>query len=136
MIQVHDVTKHFGIHDTTLNTIAELNPDIQFYYLALGGDRKSIDMLRKKYPHVTILVSEIFDEECRVTSEKNEYWEFNPDLKQTVIDYVTNKKQELKVSEKFTLDLPLLFQHCRAPNTALSLYWKQKDGEWNALYRR
>jgi len=130
------VTKHFGAHNVTLSKIAELNPEIKFYYLALGGDREHINKLREKHPNVTILVSEIFDEDCRVTSENNEYWEFNPDIKQEVIDYVTSKKRELNVSGKFSLDLPLLFQHCRAPNTALSLYWVQKDDAWNALYKR
>ena len=129
-------TRHFGKHNMTLNMLAERNPNIRFYYLALGGYRDNIDKLQKAFPNITIIVSEVFSDDCRVISEKNEYWEFNPEIKQEVIDYVTNKKRELNASRNFSLDLPLLFQHCRAPNTTLSLYWAHKEDKWNELYRR
>lgn len=129
-------TKHFGKYNFTLNMFAACNPSIKFYYLVLGGCRKSIDKLQEEYPNITILVSEVFTDDCSVTSENNEYWEFNPSIKQEVINYVVSKKHELNAESSFSLDLPLLFQHCRAPNTALSLYWYHKEGKWNQLYGR
>ncbi len=68
--------------------------------------------------------------------DANEYWEFNKDKKELVLEFVNKKENELKSKNSFSLNLPLLFQHSRASNTSLSLYWFEKQGKWKELYRR
>ncbi len=130
------VTKHFGRYDVTLKTISEKNTDIQFYYLAFGGFKESIDKLEEQFPNLKIIVSEVFTSDYSVFDDSNEYWEFNEDKKEIVLEYIRNKENELKSNSPFSLNLPLLFQHSRASNTSLSLYWFEKQGKWKELYRR
>lgn len=130
------VTNHFGKHDVTLKAISERNPDVQFYYLVFGGYKKSIDMLEEQFPNLKIIVSEVFTSDYSVFDDANEYWEFNKDKKELVLDFINKKENELKSKSPFSLNLPLLFQHSRASNTSLSLYWFEKQGKWKELYRR
>lgn len=129
-------TKHFGDFDTTIDTISRLNKNICFYYLTLGGCVNSINELSKKYPNLTILVAESFSENCSVLNKTNEYWDMNPQNMKEVMEFIENKKSEFSVNSKFTRDLPVLFQHGRAPNTSLFLYWYGHEGAWKELYRR
>lgn len=127
---------HFGDEKTTLKDIAENNADVQFYYLVFGGYKKSIDELMNKYPNVNIIASEIFTSDYSIFDDNNEYWEFNEDKKEMVIEFVKKKQKELVSATKFSLNLPILFQHSRASNTALSLYWFSSSDKWKELYRR
>lgn len=128
--------KHFGDFDTTIDIIATLNKNVRFYYLALGGCTKSINDLRQKYPQVTILVAESFSDNCSVLDQTNEYWELNPQNITEVTEFINNKKSEYSINSKFHKDLPVLFQHGRAPNTSLFLYWNDCGKRWKELYRR
>ncbi len=130
------VTNHFGKHNVTLKEISEKNPDVQFYYLVFGGYKKSVDMLEKQFPNLKIIASEVFTSDYSVFDDANEYWEFNKDKKELVLEFVNKKENELKSKNSFSLNLPLLFQHSRASNTSLSLYWFEKQGKWKGLYRR
>lgn len=129
-------TKHFRKQNVTLKTISEKNPDVQFYYLVFGGYKNSIDMLEREFPNLKIIVSEVFTSDDSVFDDANEYWEFNRDKKELVLDFINKKEDELKSKSSFSLNLPLLFQHSRASNTSLSLYWFEKQGKWKELYRR
>ena len=129
-------TKHFGDFDTTIDDISRLNDNICFYYLALGGCADSVNKLRQKYPNLTILVAESFPENCSVLDETNEYWELNPQNMKDVTGFINNKKSEFSIHSRFHKDLPVLFQHGRAPNTSLFLYWYGREGNWKELYRR
>lgn len=129
-------THHFGKHTVTLKEISEMNPDIKFYYLVFGGYQESIAALEKQFPNVKIIVSEVFSNDYSVFSESNEYWEFNQDKRELVMNFINEKEKELKSKSPFSLNLPVLFQHSRASNTALSLYWFSKQDKWKELYRR
>lgn len=129
-------TEHFGKQNITLNYIAEKNPDIKFYYLVLGGYKCSIDTLMEEFPNLKVIASEIFTEDYDIFNEENEYWEFNSDKREQVLQYIQKKESELGSKSSFSLNLPLLFQHSRASNTALSLYWFSKQDKWKELYRR
>lgn len=130
------VTKHFGRYNVTLKEISEKNPDVQFYYLVFGGYKKSIDMLEKQFSNLKIIVSEVFTSDYSIFDDANEYWEFNKGKKELVLEYINKKESELKSKNSFGLNLPILFQHSRASNTSLSLYWFEKQGKWKELYRR
>ena len=129
-------TEHFGKQNITLNYIAEKNPDIKFYYLVLGGYKNSIDTLMEEFPNLKVIASEIFTKDYDIFNEENEYWEFNSDKREQVLQYIQKKESELGSKSSFSLNLPLLFQHSRASNTALSLYWFSKLDKWKELYRR
>lgn len=129
-------TEHFGKQNITLNYIAEKNPDIKFYYLVLGGYKNSIDTLMEEFPNLKVIASEIFTKDYDIFNEGNEYWEFNSDKREQVLQYIQKKESELGSKSSFSLNLPLLFQHSRASNTALSLYWFSKPDKWKELYRR
>src|SRR5699024_10482589 len=129
-------TEHFGKQNITLNYIAEKNPDIKFYYLVLGGYKNSIDTLMEEFPNLKVIASEIFTKDYDIFNEENEYWEFNSDKREQVLQYIQKKESELGSKSSFSLNLPLLFQHSRASNTALSLYWFSKPDKWKELYRR
>lgn len=129
-------TKHFGNFDTTIADIAKMNENVSFYYLALGGCVDSVSELEKKYPHLTVLVAEYFDKNCSVLDKTNEYWELNPQNMEEVMEFIKSKKIEFDYNSHFTKDLPVLFQHGRAPNTSLFLYWKGHEGIWKELYQR
>lgn len=129
-------TEHFGKQNITLNYIAEKNPDIKFYYLVLGGYKSSIDTLMEEFPNLKVIASEIFTKDYDIFDEENEYWEFNSDKREQVLQYIQKKESELGSKSSFSLNLPLLFQHSRASNTALSLYWFSKPDKWKELYRR
>ncbi len=131
------VTPHFGkSHSVTLKEISEKNPDVHFYYLVFGGYKESIDKLEAQFPNLKIIVSEVFTSDYSVFDDDNEYWEFNGDKKELVLDYISKKEKELKCKSPFSLNLPLLFQHSRASNTSLSLYWFRQPDKWKELYRR
>lgn len=127
---------HFGKNSVTLNEISEINPDIKFYYLVFGGYQESIEELEKQFPNIKIIVSEVFSSDYSVFSENNEYWEFNQDKKEKVMRFINEKENELGSKSPFSLNLPVLFQHSRASNTSLSLYWFSKQDKWKELYRR
>lgn len=130
------VTKHFGKFNVTLQEISEKNLDVQFFYLVFSGYKDNIDKLKDQFPNLKIIVSEVFTSDHCVFDDTNEYWEFNKDKKELVLDYINKKEQELKSKSEFSLNLPVLFQHSRASNTSLSLYWYEKEGKWKGLYRR
>ena len=130
-----DETKHFKNFDITLNDIAALNPDINFYYLVLSASEDTLEKLNKKYENITIITAEKYYAENSVLSLQNEYWDMRPYLKDVVINYLNKKMEELKIRNPFGLNMPILFQHCRAPNTSLPLYWHGKNA-WNELYKR
>lgn len=119
-----------------LMDLAKENPDIIFYYLAYGGCQEGIDKLKEKNPNLIVIVSELFCENIDLFDKKNEYWELNPDKKDIVLDYVKKKEYKLGYKSKFSKNLPVLFQHGRASNTALSLYWYKKENKWKELYKR
>lgn len=129
-------TYHFGKNGVTLEKISKLNPDIKFYYLVIGGYKESITALEKQFPNIKIIASEVFSDDYSVFSENNEYWEFNSDKREMVMNFIREKERELKSKSSFSLNLPVLFQHSRASNTALSLYWFGKQNKWKELYRR
>ena len=131
-----NIKSHFKNHKVTLNEISELNPNIRFYYLVFGGYEKSINELMVQFPSIKIIASEIFTSDYNIFDENNEYWEFNKDKKELVWRFVNEKEKELKSKSRFSLNLPVLFQHSRASNTALSLYWFSKQDKWKQLYRR
>ena len=56
--------------------------------------------------------------------------------REQVLQYIQKKESELGSKSSFSLNLPLLIQHSRASNTALSLYWFSKPDKWKELYRR
>lgn len=120
----------------SISDLAKKNPDKCFYYLVLGGCQDGIDLLKEKIPNLNIIVSEFFPKCADVFSEENEYWELNPDKKDIVLKYISEKEEELSLKDSFSKYLPVLFQHGRAPNTALSLYWSTKSSDWKALYKR
>ncbi len=86
--------------------------------------------------NVRIIVSEYFSKNFDLFDEKNEYWELNPDKKDVVQNFVKKKEFELGSKSSFSKNLPVLFQHGRASNTALSLYWYNKAIDWKELYKR
>lgn len=129
-------TKHFSGFNYTLQDISKQNPDTKIYYLVLGACEESKKELEREFPNITIIVSEVFSADYSVMSRENEYWEFNKDLMETIQEYISVKETELNINNKFSKYLPVLFQHTRAQNTALSLYWFEKENTWNALYRR
>lgn len=120
----------------SLTDLAIMNPEICFYYMVLGGCQDGIDVLNKNIPNLRIIVSEFFPKSADVFSDENEYWELNPDKKELVLKYVSEKEQELNLKSPFSKNLPVLFQHGRASNTALSLYWSTKSSNWKNLYKR
>ncbi len=120
----------------SLIDLVENNPDACFYYLVFGGYQEGIDKIKKKIPKLKIIVSEYFPKNADILNEENEYWELNPQLKKKVIDYIMEKEKELDFTDKYSKHLPVLFQHGRASNTALSLYWNSKDSLWHELYKR
>lgn len=83
-----------------------------------------------------IIFSEYFPENIDLFDERNEYWELNPDKKDIVQNFVKKKEDELGSKSGFSKNLPVLFQHGRASNTALSLYWYNKENKWKELYKR
>lgn len=115
--------------------IMKWNEQAHFYYLAMGGCYDGIEKIEKDIANITVIVSELFNESADILNPNNEYWKYNPDLRDRVIDYIKNKEVELKVNNKYSKNLPLLFEHGRAPNTVLSLYWLSCK-QWNALYER
>lgn len=129
-------TRHFGNYPVTLERIAAQNSDLHFYYLVLGGYQKSIYELQRDFPNLKIIASEVFTCDYNIFDNTNEYWEFNRDKKDFVLDYIKEKERALGSNSEFSLNLPVLFQHCRAPNTSLSLYWFTEQGQWEELYRR
>lgn len=123
--------KKFSIKD-----LAEKNPDKCFYYLAFGGCQDGIDLLKKNVPNLRIIISEFFSKSADIFSEENEYWELNPDKREMVVNYISQKEKELNLKNEFSKNLSVLFQHARASNTALSLYWSTKSNNWKELYKR
>lgn len=129
--------KRFGKNKRySFEELAKKNSHVSFYYLALGGCCDGIEKLKRNIPNVKILVSEFFTRNSDIFSDENEYWEFNPDKKDKVINFIRKKERDLGSKSKFSENLPVLFQHGRAPNTAFSLYWYNKVGAWEGLYRR
>lgn len=120
----------------SLSDLAKKNPDKCFYYLVLGGCQDGMDLLKDDIPNLNIIVSEFFPKSTDVFSEDNEYWELNPDKKDFVLNYISEKEEELNLKNPFSKNLPVLFQHGRASNTALSLYWITKPNNWKELYKR
>lgn len=129
-------TYYWGKHRVTLKTIAERNPDICFYYLAFSGYQKSIQCLSQKASNLKIITSEVFTCDYSIFDDGNEYWEFNPSKKDSVVPFVREKEKELGIKNKYGLNIPVLFEHSRAPNTTLSLYWYSKENAWKKLYGR
>lgn len=129
--------KRFGKNkDISIKELAKKNSDVIFYYLALGGCEKGIQDVKKKIPDLKIIVSEYFPEYYDIFNDKNEYWELNPDKKETVLKYINEKEKELGSRSPFSKNLAVLFQHGRASNTVLSLYWYKSNGKWKELYKR
>lgn len=120
----------------SIQELAQENQDIIFYYLAMGGCQDGVCKLKKNFPNVRVIVSQLFSKDMDVFSDANEYWELNPDKKKQVLDFIVRKENELSSKSEFTENLPILFQHGRASNTALSLYWFNKSEKWKALYKR
>lgn len=119
-----------------LEDLAKRNPDVDWYYLALGGCEEGINQLKRNVPNIKVIVSEYLPKSIDIFSNDNEYWEMNPDIKALVLQYVTNKENELRSKSDFSMNLPVLFQHGRASNSALSLYWFDQKQKWKALYKR
>lgn len=119
-----------------LKDLAKENTDVTFYYLAFGGCQEGIEQLRENISNVRIIVSEYFSKSFDLFDEKNEYWELNPDKKDVVQNFVKKKEFELGSKSSFSKNLPVLFQHGRASNTALSLYWYNEANDWKELYKR
>lgn len=129
--------KRFGKnHKIKIKDLAEKNPNAVFYYLALGGCEKGVELLKSEIPNLKLIVSEYFPKCYDVFCDKNEYWELNPDKKDIVLAYIRNKEKELNSRSRFSENLSVLFQHGRASNTVLSLYWYNKSGDWEKLYKR
>lgn len=122
--------------DISIGALAQKNPDKIFYLLVLGGCQEGIDKLNGVFPNLRIIVSEYFPNNYDIFSEENEYWELNPDKKDMVREYISTKEKELKIKNAFCKNIPVLFQHGRASNTALSLYWYSKEDYWKELYKR
>lgn len=120
----------------SLEKLAEKNPDKHFYYLVLGGCREGVEHIKQEIPNIRVIVSEFFEENVSVLDDKNEYWELNPHIKERVIEYIHKIEIAMQFREYFCKYIPVLFQHGRASNTALSLYWNGKDGLWKELYKR
>lgn len=120
----------------SISDLVKKNPDKNFYYLVLGGCQEGMDLIKNDIPNLNVIVSEIFPKSTDVFSEENEYWELNPDKKDLVLNYVSQKEKELEIKSAFSKNLPVLFQHSRASNTALSLYWSTKPNKWKELYKR
>lgn len=118
-----------------IRDLAERNPNVTFYYLALGGCEEGVGILKQSIPNLRVIVSEYFPEYFDVFSDKNEYWELNPDKKNIVLEYIETKERELSSKSAFSENLAILFQHGRASNSVLSLYWHNSD-EWKKLYKR
>ncbi len=119
-----------------LRDLAEKNSGVIFYYLAFGGCQEGVEKLKKNISNVGIIVSEYFPKNIDLFDEKNEYWELNPDKRDMVCNFVREKEHELGSRSRFSKNLPVLFQHGRASNTALSLYWYNKENDWKGLYKR
>lgn len=129
--QIFGDNKRFSLRD-----LAQNNPDKHFYYLALGGCQDGMNLLKDNIPNLKIIVSEFFPNNTNIFSVENEYWELNPDKKELVLNYVSKKEKDLNLNCNFSKNLPVLFQHGRASNTALTLYWSTKSSSWKALYKR
>ena len=127
---------YFGDKEITIKDLAEKNTDIKFIYLVFGGYEESIQKLQRDYPELKIIASEVFSNDYSVFNSDNEYWELNKDRREIVQDYVKKVQNDLKVTSKFSLNLPVLFQHSRASNTSLPLFWCNKEDVWKELYRR
>lgn len=126
---------YFGDKEITIKDVAEKNPDIKFIYLVFSGYEESIKNLQNKYSELKIIASEVFTSDYSVFDDNNEYWEFNMEKKEIVQKYVEKVQRDLKVTSKFSLNLPVLFQHSRASNTSLSLFWYSQEDVWKELYR-
>lgn len=129
-------THHWERHTVTLRTIAEKQPDAHFYYLSFGGYQDSIKHLNQDSSNLKIITSEVFTRDYSVFDDENEYWEFNPSQKDAVLMFVREKEHELGIKNKYGLNIPVLFEHSRAPNTSLSLYWYSSENAWKKLYGR
>lgn len=130
-------TEHFssGKRKITLSQLAKINNEVHFYYLVFGAHSETLRKLKADYPNIRIIASEIFTKECSVLSPDNEYWEMNKELKGLVSKYVIDKLNEFDFKEDYSLNIPVLFQHCRAQNTSLPLYWTNKN-DWKELCKR
>lgn len=122
--------------DFSIKDIVNRNEDIYFYYLAFSGFKEGIEYINQEVPQIRVIVSEFFDEENMITNVSNDYWYYNFELKEKVIDYIQRKKELYRTKNNFSKDLAVMFQHTRASNTCLSLYWIKRTGEWEALYER
>lgn len=129
-------SKHWGKHQVTLKTIAEKNPDVHFYYLVFSGYHDSIQALSPESSNLKIITSEVFTRDYSIFDDANEYWEFNPSKKDVVTSFVREKEEKLGIKNRYGLNIPVLFEHSRAPNTTLSLYWYSKENVWKELYGR
>lgn len=127
---------HFEKRHVTLNDLAIKNKNTKFFYLVFGANRNKLEELSEKYPDIKIIASELFEPEDSVLNRNNEYWEFNPQIRDEVIQFVAKKINELGINNKFGSNIPVLFQHCRAQNTSLPLYWYSQQGSWQELYKR
>lgn len=128
--------KKFGkTNKKSLKQLAEKNPDVKFYYLAMGGCADGVELLERD-SNVRVIVSEYFSKNFDIFSDENEYWELNPGKKELVLTYIENKEKELGSRNDFGKNLSILFQHGRASNTTLSLYWNDGNGKWKNLYKR
>ena len=120
----------------SIKEIMEENSDITCYYLCLAGYKEGVSKIKKSYPWIHVIVSEVFDEEDSVLSKSNEYWAYyEKDERDKIIDILARIIREKNINDPFTRNLPIIFERNRPSNTVFPLYWNSKNG-WKPIKER
>lgn len=120
----------------SINDLMKFRPEVQYYYICMAAHEDGIKCIGDKWNQLKIIASELFNEYDSVLSTENEYWKFYSEQKRDeLIKKLQNVVSKVSPNDRFTKNLPVIFERNRPSNTAFPLYWRNQVS-WNALIPR
>lgn len=120
----------------SISKLIEQTDTIHFYYMCIAAHKDGIQRIKNKWNQITILASEIFDDKDDILSKENEYWElYENEIRDELIAKIAKYINEFTPDEKFTKNLPIIFERNRPSNTTFPLYWYNQS-TWKPLKPR
>ena len=104
---------------------------VDFNIVVFALHMRGKNEIHEKFPMITFYYGDLFDDNYDLSSFDCVYYDVFLDNKCEIRKYINQKNVELKSDDRYSLYLPIAFQH-GCPNNSLVLYYRQSS-LWNKL---